>query len=93
MKTVSNPHSRNVADVATEYFAYVAGISLAVALAVIAIVYSGRQALTWIDAASRPAAPAAITSAADLADRSDEIFAMLPSGLTKSITPTPSGRL
>ncbi len=72
------------ANLATHYFAYVAGISIAAAVAALTLVYSAQMALTWVDLAAfperhmdaRPSAP----PAAEKADVAPTEFAMLPSG-------------
>lgn len=73
------------ANLATHYFAYVAGISVAVAVAAVTLVYSAQTALTWVDLAAFPERHAIARQplaqpAADKADVAPTEFAMLPSG-------------
>ena len=81
-KSVTLRASR-AANLATHYFAYVAGISIAAAVAAVTLVYSAQTALTWVDAAAFPERHATAEGskpATEHADAAPTEFAMLPSG-------------
>lgn len=46
--------ANRAADVASQYFAYIAVLSVGVMIAVVTMYYSAQTAITWIDAATFP---------------------------------------
>ncbi|MGQ0456383.1 MAG: hypothetical protein ACT4OU_04905 [Hyphomicrobium sp.] len=72
-----------VVEVATDYFAYIAGISVAVAIAAMALVYSAQTALSVVSRIAIPERPAidmrsTLPAERDAAPSAANTFAMLP---------------
>jgi hypothetical protein len=76
-------------DLATQYFAYMAGVSIAVGVAAVTIVYSAQTALTYVDDLAFPprhttesrSYSAPLPAEPDKAPREANTFAMLPSAM------------
>lgn len=91
--TAENTRRNNkIADLATEYFAYVALIGIASAAAVAAIVFSANVAVTWLDHMASPGFfdhPAQATTPVDQRQSAPGTrtasFAMLPASVPLKI--------
>ncbi|MFN0220065.1 MAG: hypothetical protein ACKVP4_14780 [Hyphomicrobium sp.] len=76
-------------DLATQYFAYMAGVSIAVGVAAVTIVYSAQTALTYVDDVAFPArhatesrpASTRLPAQPDRPTQEANTFAMLPSSM------------
>ncbi len=75
--------ANRAANLATHYFAYVAGISIAAAIAAATVVFSAQTALTWVDEAAFPERHAGVRTSSTIStgpETEPTEFAMLPSG-------------